>query len=292
VRAPAAALALALLATATATATGCGADGRAGAVQVTVTERFGSIPRGQRVVAELPDSATAQQLLTTATGATAGPAWFAFVDGIEAPPGSDDAKVRPGDRVWLDRHDPGPAKSIPAVVGSFPEPFRSGIAGKRLPVRIECEDTGGQACAETRNRLARAGIAAGSAVLGGSSAGRIIRVLVGRWPALRRTPEIQLIEDGPAKSGVFARMDPSGDRLTVLDARGRAVGTLGAGAGLVAATRGETLEGEEGATWVVTGTDDRGVLAAAKALEEGVLGNRFALAIAPDGVGVPLPKVR
>jgi hypothetical protein len=283
-------VALALLGTAT--ATGCGTNERAGAVQVTVTARFGSVPRGQSEIEELPGSATAQQLLTTATGATVGPTWFAFVNGIEAPPGSDDAKVRPGDRVWLDRHDPGPAKSIPAVVGSFPEPFRSGIAGRRLPVRIECEETGGAACAEARARLAQAGIAAGSAVLGGSSAGRIIRVLVGRWPALRRTPEVQLIEDGPARSGVFARMDRSGDTLTVLDPQGGAAETLGAGAGLVAATRGETLEGEEGATWIVTGTDDRGVLAASKALEEGVLGNRFALAIAPDGVGVPLPKVR
>ena len=39
------------------------------------------------------------------------------------------------------------AMPIPAVVGSFPEPFLHGTGGKRLPVRIECIDPRGPACA-------------------------------------------------------------------------------------------------------------------------------------------------
>ena len=64
-------------------------------------------------------------------------------------------------------------------------------------------------------------------------------------------------------------------RLTVLDARGRGGAPLGAGGGLVAATR---LRDEQ-PTWVVTGTDAAGVAAAARALREGALRNRFALAV-------------
>ena len=47
--------------------------------------------------------------------------------------------VHGGDRVWLDQHVAGAATRIPAVVGSFPEPFLHGSDGKRLPVRVECD---------------------------------------------------------------------------------------------------------------------------------------------------------
>jgi Domain of unknown function (DUF4430) len=309
----AAALALALLGCA-ALAAGCGLGAGEGAkdVRLTVTSQYGTRTLGEKQSSQVAGSETVMRLLQrnfsvktrygggfvqSIDGLAGGEAggrpvdWFYYVNGIEAGRGSAATRVRAGDRIWWDRHDWGYAMRAPAVVGSFPQPFLSGIDGKRLPVRLECEDTGGAACDEARRRLGEAGIAAGRAILGGTSAGRLLRVLVGRWPAVRRSPEIQRIEDGPQRSGVFARMNPDGTRLTVLDPTGRAAATLGAGAGLVAATRGETLQGSEGATWVVTGTDDRGVLAAAKALEEGVLGNHFALAISPDGVGVPAPKV-
>ena len=218
--------------------------------------------------------------------------WFYYVNGIEAPKGAAATKLRAGDRVWWDRHEWGTAMRVPAVVGSFPEPFRSGMAGRRLPVRLECEDTGGPACAQAQTRLAAAGVHPGSAVLGVPSQGRILRVLVGKWPAVRRNQELQALERGPGSSGVYARIDPAGRRLTVLDARGDATRTLGPGSGLVAATRpAEEDTDNAGATWVITGTDDRGVLAAARALDEGTLGDHFALAIDPQGIAVPLPDV-
>ena len=182
---------------------------------------------------------------------------------------------------------------VPAVVGSFPEPFRHGISGRRLPVRLECEQPSGAACMQTQSRLAAAGVRAGNAVLGTNSQGVVLRVLVGRWPAVRRNQELRAIEAGPRRSGVYARMNADGTRLTVLDGEARAVRALGPGAGLIAATRpAEEDGGDVGATWVVTGTDDRGVLAAARALTEADLGDHFALAIDPSGIAVPLPDVR
>src|SRR5947207_9374577 len=64
--------------------------------------------------------------------------WFYFVNGSEGSKGSASVRVRAGDQVWWDRHDWGAAMDVPAVVGSFPEPFLHGLGGKRLPVRIEC----------------------------------------------------------------------------------------------------------------------------------------------------------
>ncbi|MCX6385860.1 MAG: hypothetical protein NTV40_04375, partial [Solirubrobacterales bacterium] len=61
--------------------------------------------------------------------------------------------------------------------------------------------------------------------------------------------------------------------------------TLGAGAGLVAATS----IGEQAPTWIVTGTDDAGVLAAARMLTEAALAGHFALALAPGGRHLRVP---
>ena len=44
---------------------------------------------------------------------------------------------------------------MPAVVGSFPEPFLNGIGGKRLPVRVECTDVAGSACRTVTGASAR-----------------------------------------------------------------------------------------------------------------------------------------
>jgi hypothetical protein len=311
VRAPA--LAAALLALALA---GCGLGAGEGSsnVAVTVTDGFGSRTVGQRSYEQTPGSETVMRLLQRGfkvstrygggfvqsidglAGGSAGGRptdWFYYVNGIEAPRGAAATRLRPGDRVWWDRHQWGAAMRVPAVVGSFPEPFRHGISGSRLPVRLECEQPAGVACREAQSRLAAAGVRTGSAVLGTNSQGRLLRVLVGHWPAVRRNQELRAIEAGPQRSGVYARMSPDGRRLTVLDGGARAVRALGPGAGLVAATRpAEEEDGKAGATWVVTGTDDRGVLAAARALTEGDLGDHFALAIDASGLAVPLPDVR
>jgi hypothetical protein len=83
---------------------------------------------------------------------------------------------------------------------------------------------------------------------------------------------------------VFARPDPSGRRIALLDATGRTVRVLGPGSGLVAAT---TFTGQQ-PTWIVTGTDGVGVAAAAGALTEDELDGRFAIAI-DQGDALALP---
>ena len=71
--------------------------------------------------------------------------WFYYVNGVEAGKGAAATNVHPGDHIWWDRHDWSQTDDVPAVVGSFPEPFLSGLDGKRLPVRVECASAGGQA---------------------------------------------------------------------------------------------------------------------------------------------------
>jgi hypothetical protein len=214
--------------------------------------------------------------------------WFYYVNGIEAGVGSASRRVSPGDRIWWDHHDWSAAMRIPAVVGSFPEPFTSGSGGRRLPVRLVCAgkpDPPARACDEVETRLENAGLkSAARSTLLASGGKDVLRVIVGRWSDVRGDIVTRQLESGPAASGVYARFDPTGRRLELLDPAGRRVRSIEAGAGLVAATR----RGEEQPTWVVTGTDDVGVASAAAALEEDELRDHFALAV-DGGRGVPLP---
>jgi hypothetical protein len=173
---------------------------------------------------------------------------------------------------------------IPAVVGAFPEPFKSGTDGKKLPIRLVCFATETRSCDEVETRLKDAGVPGISRSNLESSPGEVLRILVGRWSDVRQDIAARQLEAGPAASGVFAQPDEAGNRIALLDPDGESERTLGPGAGLVAAIGYE----EQPPTWLITGTDDVGVAAAAAALTEEQLKDRFALAI-EAGRGVPLP---
>jgi hypothetical protein len=207
------------------------------------------------------------------------------VNGIEAPVGSAQRRVAPNDRVWWDHHVWDVAQRVPAVVGSFPEPFLSGTEGKRFPVRLVCEGAEDRVCEQVETRLQEAGVRQMTrAVLEQSPGVEVLRVVVGRWADIRRDAIIRRLELGPGASGIYARPAETGAEIELLDSAGRAVRTLGPGGGLVAATSVEA----QAPTWVVTGTDDPGVAAAAAALREERLQEKFAVAV-DAGHDVPLP---
>ena len=286
---------------------GCGLGSGEGAsgVSVSVTRDFGERQVGSAKAEETKGSETVMRFLERSfrvrtrygggfvqsidglSGGSEGGRpvdWFYYVNGIEASKGAAATKLHGGDRVWWDRHDWGAARAVPAVVGSFPEPFRSGREGKRLPTQISCTDDAGAACAEAKRRLAASGVRITSSAFGTGGGPQLLRVLIGPWRSVRADPVARRIERGPGTSGVYARFTGQGSELVVLDGRGRPGASLRAGAGLVAATR---LRDQQ-PTWVVTGTDAAGALAAARALREDVLRNRFALALA-DTRSLPAP---
>jgi hypothetical protein len=210
--------------------------------------------------------------------------WFYYVNGVEASNGAADHELKPGDRVWWDHHDWGAAQRVPAVVGAFPEPFQSGIGGKKLPIRLVCMGDAGRSCDEVEERLQQAGVKAIARSNLEQSVGEVLRILVGAWPDVRKDIAAQQLEKGPQASGVFAKPSVDGRRLALLDPTGAVQRTLGAATGLVAATSYT----DQQPTWLVTGTDEVGVAAAAAAVTEDQLRDRFAVAI-EAGKGVPLP---
>jgi hypothetical protein len=168
---------------------------------------------------------------------------------------------------------------IPAIVGAYPEPFRSGTEGERLPVRLECAEPSDDVCADVKDTLTAAGARVSSSQLAASGGEELIRVLVGTWEQLRDVRTPATLEQGPQESGVFARFADDGTRLELLDESGEVAQTADTGTGLVAAT---ALE-EQALVWLVTGLEDVGVQAAAAILDERSLRNAFAVAATADG---------
>ncbi|MGI8921129.1 MAG: DUF4430 domain-containing protein [Solirubrobacteraceae bacterium] len=290
-------------------ASGCGLGPgpRHGGASVLVTSEFGTHAVGMHTWARVAASDTVMRLLErsftvdtrygggfvqTIDGVGGGQGnggpldWFYYVNGIEAGRGAAVTAVHPGDRIWWDRHDWGAAMSVPAVVGSFPEPFLRGVAGKRLPVRVDCAQGADVACRIVEQRFASAGVIASSAVLGAPSGLDVARVLVGLWSAVASDPAAQQLAAGPSISGVYARVVSAGHRVVLLDENGHPARTLGPGTGIVAATRFR----DQDPTWVVTGTDSAGIAAAAEGFDAATLDRHFAVAFV-RGRPVSLPLV-
>jgi hypothetical protein len=203
--------------------------------------------------------------------------WFYFVDGVEAGVGAADYRLRGGERIWWDYRDWGAAIGVPAVVGSWPEPFLHGYDGHRHPAVLECRG-GGIACEVAGERLRQAGVS-----LDDGSSADAIRVLVGPWGRVRQDPAAAQIEKGPEASGVFAEFRRGG-ALVGLGEDGKPRRAFGPDAGLVAATR----RGDAPPVWVVTGATVAGVEAAARLLDSSDLRDRYAVAV-EAGKEEPLP---
>jgi Domain of unknown function (DUF4430) len=204
--------------------------------------------------------------------------WFYFVNGIEADKGAADYELSPGDVVQWDYRGWGATMRVPAIVGAFPEPFTSGVEGKKLPTRLECDESAEEACDEVRRRLSAHGVKTARATIGAPGTDEVLRVVVGRWSEVRLVREAKLLEEGPELSGVFARFAADGRSLELLDSEGT-TRRAEPGTGVVAATRVD----DRFPVWFVTATDAQGVAAAARLLDEQTLRNAFAVAGGPGG---------
>ncbi len=296
------AVAIALLSAALAAAgCGLGPGGGVGDVELTVTRDYGTAPVVHRRLDDLNEADTVMSALEGSAdistrygggfvqsieGLEAQESvdrsldWFFYVNGVESTVGAADYPLHGGESIWWDYRDWSGAMRVPAVVGSWPQPFVGGYDGEAWPVAVECLG-GGTACAAVDEQLEEAGVDVPS-----HSPDNAIRILVGPWERVRQDPAVAQIENGPQASGVFADFQRRGDdyRLVGLDQAGDDAHDFGADAGLVAATR----RYEAPPTWVVTGGGGAGVRAAAAMLNAADLRDRYAVA-AEGGEGVPLP---
>jgi hypothetical protein len=275
---------------------GCGLGAGKGTsdVALSVTHDFGAVPVGSATERQLPGSQTVLRMLERAfrvttrygggfvesinglSGTSTRRDWFYYVNGIEASRGAAGTSVHRGDRIWWDLHDWSATDSTPAVVGSFPEPFVHGEGGKRLPTTLACAPDAGAACKRVAAEFRAVHVPTPTALIGTGAGSDSLAVVVGTWRDLHGELAATLVEHGPGASGIYARFaGPGGSSLQLLNPSGRVVRTLGAGAGLIAATG----QSATGTVWLITGTDVAGISAAAAALTPARLRNHFALAV-------------
>ena len=279
---------------------GCGlgeGEERAGGATLRVTRDFGRVELGAGRLDTLREDQTVLRFLRSefdvetrfggrfvqaidgqAGGGPAGERdWFFYVNGVWASVGAAEYELSPGDRVQWDLRDWGAAMRVSAIVGAFPEPFRSGLQGERRPVRVECEEEEAGACEAAKDALKRVGVATSGSSLGAPGTESVTRLVVARWPAARIVRGAPALEEGPEASGVFARFSAGGRRLELLDRSGEVARTVapGDGTGLVVALRPRDDE----LLWIVTGLDDAALAAGVRALEEDALRDAFAVAV-------------
>jgi Domain of unknown function (DUF4430) len=297
------AAALALCATAVA-GCGIGSGEDEGEVELTVTRDYGgrvllqktdSIDESDTVIRVLDSNADIEtrygggfvQSVDGLAGGTSGGRrtdWFFYVNGIESPIGSAEYDLSGGDRIWWDYRDWTAAMRVPAVVGSWPEPFVHGFRGDRHSTVLVCPSPR-VGCDRTEERLGSIGVE--PRLPPDENPDVRVTVVVGPWERVRRIGPLPLLARGPSESGVFARfLGTKKPLLELLDQRGELAGSIGKGGGLVAALRPDNGP----PTWVVTGTDPKGVAAAASLLGDS-LRNHYAVATQPGAgaIGVPVP---
>jgi hypothetical protein len=285
---------------------GCGIGAGSGTrnASVIVTGNFGSRLYGSAQESKVPGAETVMSLLErhfkvstrygggfveaigNHSGSSSHRDWFFYVNGIEASQGAAATDVHAGDRIWWDLHDWTATDSIPAVVGSYPEPFTSGLGGRRFPTLVNCGSGLQRACDTVGSALHRYGVKAADQVLGTGSGSDSLAVVVGTWSQVKGVIAAQLIAAGPRQSGVYAQfVGSSGQALELDNAKGQVVRTLHGDVGLIAAT-GDAALGQP--TWFVTGADAAAVTTAARDFTAAKLEHHFAVAV-DGGRVIPVP---
>jgi hypothetical protein len=269
-----------------------------GAVKLRVTENFGSTTLTTLDAGRITGSETDMQLLEhhVMVGTKYGGGfvesidghsgtghdydWFYYVNGIQATKGAAETKLYKGDNVWFDLHDwsASGANGVPAVVGAFPEPFQNGTGGRRYPSTISWSSGLKPAATEITDQFTRLHIPL-SPAHPGYGANDVLSVNVGTWGQLYGEVAAELLKYGPGTSGVYAHFAQGGHQLDLEDAAGKVVTRLGPNSGLIAAIANSQ---DPVPTWLVTGTDRAGVMAAARAFTTQSLADHFALAVHGD----------
>ena len=214
--------------------------------------------------------------------------WYYYVNGYWSPVGAGEATVHAGDRIWWDYRDWTDSYRVPAVVGSYPEPFLDGFNGEKFPTQVVCFPSGDEsgACDAVEQSLTDAGVEPeGVTPADAEDASKTLRVLVGDWDEVRVDRTARTLEGGPGESGVFAEPIECGDSwaLEALSAD-KTVNATGENAGWVATAQ----LGDDQPTWLVSGTSADTLDGAAALLTEDTLRDRYA--VATFGADpVPLP---
>lgn len=217
--------------------------------------------------------------------------WFYWVNGILAPIGIAEYRPQPGDTIWWDYHDWSTTMFIPSVIGSYPQPFKSGFWGKNPGTVIMYTDGFKGGAENLKKSLIAKGVKKidtvpyNPSLLGNDK--RYIIVL-GPWDEI--SAQSQLLQKVNKKSkfkGVYVEF--SDGKLHSLDFKGNIKGSYSSGAGAIY-TYADGI-GSLNPIWLVTGIDESGTKRALNVLlsRPGAIKMYFGAVITPSNQVINVP---
>ena len=211
--------------------------------------------------------------------------WFYWVNGILAPVGIAEYRPQPGDVIWWDYHDWSMTMFIPAVVGSYPQPFKSGFGGKNPGTVIMYTDGYKEDAEKLKQSLVDKEVTQVDTAAydpGVIQQPKKYYILLGQWGKLSENNDhLKDINTKNKLAGIYAKFDDG--KLQALDFKGKAVASYEHSGAIYA--YGASI-GSLNPVWMVTGTDDQGYRLAFDTLlnNPGAINGCFGAAVTKDGV--------
>lgn len=194
--------------------------------------------------------------------------WFYWVNGILAPVGIAEYTPQPGDVIWWDYHDWSVTMFIPAVVGSYPQPFKNGFWGKVSDTIILYEEDFFDEAESLKESLNEKGV---KTVILTEYSPELLEdedhyvIALGVWKDLSKESQfLNTINKKNKLVGVYGKFTDEG--LSAIDFKGQIIKTFEKDAGFIYAHS----PGVNGLKpfWCITGTDEIGVEKAIEVLIE------------------------
>lgn len=212
--------------------------------------------------------------------------WFYWVNGILAPIGIGEYRPQPDDEIWWDYHDWSMTMFIPAVIGSYPQPFKNGFWGKNPGTVIMYTKEFKDGAEKLKKSLVSQGVKEVDIT---PYASRVLEkptryyILLGKWDDLSK--ESELLQKTNKKSklvGVYAKFED--DKLHSLNFKGKIIKSYDKKAGAIYASAAGM--GSTNPIWFVTGIDEEGVGLALNVLinESEAIKQHFGAVITEEGI--------
>ncbi|MBV1818381.1 DUF4430 domain-containing protein [Clostridium cochlearium] len=211
--------------------------------------------------------------------------WFYWVNGILAPIGVAEYRPADGDTIWWDYHEWNTTMFIPAVIGSYPEPFRNGFGGKNPGTVIMYTEKFKKAAEMLKKSLLDKDVKSIDVVPydgNGIEKPDKYHILLGTWDELAK--DSKRLKDMNWKNklqGVYVEFKDG--KLNALDNTGKAVKSFDKGGAIYATSSGM---GSIVPVWLVTGNNDESVREALNILIEKPesIKNYFGAVISKDNI--------
>lgn len=212
--------------------------------------------------------------------------WFYWINGILAPVGVAEYRPQAGDEIWWDYHNWDVTMFIPAVIGSYPQPFKNGFLGKNPGTVIMYTDSFQDGAQKLKKSLLNQGVKEIDTAAYNPSAlenpGKYY-ILLGTWGDLSAASD--LLQKTNLKNkliGVYVKFENG--KIQALNTKGQTVKTFDDTTGVIYAFAPGI--GATRPTWLVTGTDAGGVQAALDVLvnNPSSITQFFGAVVTPNGV--------